>query len=100
MRFCNKMFDAVKRPLSRLECDPELPDLFSLTVANSKTGGAAAALTGRGGALTLGRTAVWAGDVTNGDADTNTKRFPMKSRYRTAPPNLIGKIYLSRVAFL
>src|SRR5258705_10398661 len=100
MRFFNKMFDAVKRPLSRLECDPELPDLFSLTVATSKTGGAAAALTGRGGALTFGSAAVWADDVTAGDAATNSNSFPMKCRFRPVPSIMIGTMLFSGVGFL
>src|SRR5882757_11503982 len=98
MRFFNKMFDAVKRPLSRLECEPEPPDLFSLTVVTSKTGGAA--MTASGGAATGGSARVWGNDVTASDAALISNSFPMKCSFRPARSIMIGTILFSAASFL
>jgi hypothetical protein len=77
-----------------LELEPELPDLFSLTVLTSKTGGAAAAATGVGGDVARCDAEVCASDVTARDAATIGSSFRIKRTFVTGRSIMIETILL------
>jgi hypothetical protein len=77
-----------------LELEPELPDLFSLTVLTSKAGGVTTALTGVGGDVGRCDAEVCANDVTARDAATSGNSFPLKNTFVTAGSIMIGTILL------